>query len=168
MNDEVKKSIVGIDPGFKGGLAHLCETDRGIKVIASIPMPVFHGRKTEIDRRGVIAFLTRADPKKVLIEQVGAMPKQGVTSMFRFGYGAGLLEGISLGLGFSIELVRPQTWQAKVLVGYPKTGKGKSSVLFCQREFPDANLLATERSRVPHDGISDSIAIACYGITKNN
>lgn len=168
MNYTVKKSIVGIDPGFKGGLAHLWETDQGIKVIASIPMPVFDGGKTEIDRRSVIAFLARANPEKVLIEQVGAMPGQGVTSMFRFGYGAGLLEGISFGLGFPVELVRPQAWQAKVLAGYPRMGKGKSSVLFCQREFPDISLLATERSKVPHDGISDSIAIAYYGITKNN
>lgn len=169
MIAEARRSIVGVDPGLSGGLAHLIETSGKLAAIVDvIPMPVFHdGKRNQFDRTTIIKWLAQANPERVLIEQVGSMPKQGIASTFNFGYGAGLIEGICLGLGIPVKLVTPQAWQSEVLKGYPKTEKGKSSVLFCSRMFPDHDWRGTERSRTPHDGKTDSCAIAFYGLSKN-
>jgi crossover junction endodeoxyribonuclease RuvC len=42
-----------------------------------------------------------------VIEQVTAMPKQGVTSMFRFGYSSGGIYGAVVALGLPVSFVRP-------------------------------------------------------------
>lgn len=47
----------------------------------------------------------------ICIEQVHAMPGQGVTSMFGFGRGLGLWEGIAAGLNCQVEVVTPQSWK---------------------------------------------------------
>lgn len=170
MIEEARRSIVGVDPGLSGGLSHVIQTPSGqLGIVSSIPTPTFDdGKKRQFDRSAIMRWLARANPEKVFIEKVGAMPKQGVASMFNFGYGAGLIEGICLGLGFPVEFVTPQAWQSEVLKGYPKTEKGKSSILYCSRAFPSHDWRASEKHRVPHDGKTDSTCIAIYGISENS
>jgi hypothetical protein len=48
---------------------------------------------------------------KVIIEQVAAMPGQGVTSMFNFGQSFGVLKGICSALQLSTYFVRPAKWK---------------------------------------------------------
>jgi crossover junction endodeoxyribonuclease RuvC len=48
---------------------------------------------------------------KVIIEQVSAMPGQGVTSMFNFGQTFGAIKGICAALGLPIFFVRPAKWK---------------------------------------------------------
>ena len=47
----------------------------------------------------------------VLIEQVSAMPGQGVTSMFNFGQSFGILKGICSATGIPIYFIRPVKWK---------------------------------------------------------
>lgn len=61
-------------------------------------------------------------PRICALEEVGAMPKQGVSSTFRFGYSAGLLRGVLVGLGYRVELVRPTAWRAAMRVPKGKDG----------------------------------------------
>ena len=48
---------------------------------------------------------------KVVIEQVSAMPGQGVTSMFNFGQSFGILKGICSAMHLSMHFVRPAKWK---------------------------------------------------------
>ena len=47
----------------------------------------------------------------VVVEQVSAMPGQGVTSMFNFGQSFGVLKGICSAMQLSIHFVRPAKWK---------------------------------------------------------
>ena len=48
---------------------------------------------------------------RVVIEQVSAMPGQGVTSMFNFGQSFGILKGICSAMQLSMHFVRPAKWK---------------------------------------------------------
>ena len=48
---------------------------------------------------------------RVVIEQVSAMPGQGVTSMFNFGQSFGLLKGICSAMQLPMYFVRPAKWK---------------------------------------------------------
>lgn len=166
--------VAGIDPGLNGGITFIEEyTSPGVVQvplkIVSYPMPTLKvGTHTVIDSLAVAAMLRPAEGYPdintliVMIEKVGAMPGQGVTSMFTFGYGAGILEGICAALRIPYKLVTPQTWQKKILVGLPKGEGGKSSVLYCQRKFPQVDWKASSRCKKAHDGMTDSACLAVY------
>ena len=105
-------------------------------------------------------ILVGAQPALVVVEKVGAMPGQGVTSMFNFGMGYGMWVGMLAALGFPYELVAPQKWKAAVLGGTKKDKR--AAIEYVQRRFPDVSLLATPRSKVPHDGMADAACLALY------
>ena len=61
-------------------------------------------------------FLKRINKKDdqiiiVVIEQVSAMPGQGVTSMFNFGQSFGILKGICSAMQLPMFFVRPAKWK---------------------------------------------------------
>lgn len=150
---------LGFDPGLSGGWAAI--PDQG-PVKAGI-MPV---SGDQIDARALGIFvwgevLKHDSAVVACVELVGAMPKQGLSSTFKFGKGYGTILGVLGALGVRTELVTPQKWKSVVLAG---TAKDKdAAIAWCRRAYPSVNLLATERSRVPHDGIADAVAICEYG-----
>ena len=48
---------------------------------------------------------------RVVIEQVSAMPGQGVTSMFNFGQSFGILKGLCSAMELPMYFVRPARWK---------------------------------------------------------
>ena len=91
--------IIGIDPGISGSI---CFFQDG-KIIDVVEMPTMtEGKKNKKQVNGSQIFneisdrIKKLDKKdiKVIIEQVSAMPGQGVTSMFNFGQSFGILKGI--------------------------------------------------------------------------
>ncbi len=99
-------------------------------------------------------------PSVVFIEKVHAMPKQGVSSTFKFGMGYGLVIGVCEALGIPYRLVTPQAWKKVVLAG---TAKDKdAAVSFVRRAYPGVDLIPGKK-RVPHDGIADAMCIAEFG-----
>jgi crossover junction endodeoxyribonuclease RuvC len=120
--------IVGVDPGYTGAIALLDLQKEGDtykpKLVAVHDMPVFEiksGRSTkkQLNIRAIPDLITNcglARPDAVFIEEVSAAPGQGVVSMFRFGYVAGALAGVCVGLGITPNTIRPQVWQANVQV----------------------------------------------------
>jgi crossover junction endodeoxyribonuclease RuvC len=106
--------VVGIDPGLTGAIAAVCPTTEQLLWVEDLPaaggeiaVPLLHrfyGAELfgpwEMDAHTPIA-----------IERVGAMPKQGVTSTFRFGVTYGLLRGYFAGRGNRITLVGPAEWK---------------------------------------------------------
>lgn len=103
-------TIIGIDPGMGGGISVI--TEAGIQVF---DVPLKNGKKDKkvYDVHGMAELLRPYRGRKTIIciEQVHAMPGQGVTSMFGFGRGLGLWEGISAGLNFQVEIITPQSWK---------------------------------------------------------
>lgn len=161
--------VMGVDPGLDGGITVLRRypaEDGGpgfrYDIALSTAMPVLDGSKRRYDLRGIINIFKMYPISRATIERVSARPGQGVTSMFNFGYGAGLLEGIMSALDIPYQLVISQTWMKKVLAGLPKDEKAKSSVVYCQRLFPKMDWRKTDRCRVPHDGKTDSCCIAIF------
>jgi len=102
--------FVGIDPGLTGALVVL---DTYGTLAGWTRMPVLrYGKHRELDPQGIIDFLPYPIGKcEVAIEEVHAMPNQGVTSMFRFGQGFGILHGIISSRGITPHRPRPQEWQ---------------------------------------------------------
>ncbi|MBR5172548.1 MAG: hypothetical protein IKY40_00620 [Phascolarctobacterium sp.] len=96
------------------------------------------------------------------VEQVGAMPNQGVKSMFSFGKSAGFIEGVLRANLISFQLVKPREWKKEFGLNSDKA----KSIEVCQRLFPKINLLATPRCKVPHDGMAEALLMAEYAKRK--
>ena len=107
--------IIGIDPGISGSI---CFFEDG-KILEVIEMPVMtEGKKNKKQVNGAQIyneFLKRINRKddeiRVVIEQVSAMPGQGVTSMFNFGQSFGILKGICSAMQLPMFFVRPAKWK---------------------------------------------------------
>tara|TARA_B100001093_G_C26277756_1_gene779729 strand:- start:111 stop:596 length:486 start_codon:yes stop_codon:yes gene_type:complete len=106
--------IIGIDPGLSGGIAIL----ENNKVLYLFDMPVMsEGKKNkrQLNSAQLVKILkdhiTNKDESCVVVEQVNAMPGQGVTSMFNFGQTFGAIKGICAALGLPIFFVRPSKWK---------------------------------------------------------
>jgi len=107
--------IIGIDPGISGSI---CFFKDG-KILEVIEMPVMtEGKKNKKQVNGAQIyneFLKRINRKddeiRVVIEQVSAMPGQGVTSMFNFGQSFGILKGICSAMQLPMFFVRPARWK---------------------------------------------------------
>ena len=107
--------IIGIDPGISGSI---CFFKNG-KILEVIEMPVMtEGKKNKKQVNGAQIyneFLKRINKKddeiRVVIEQVSAMPGQGVTSMFNFGQSYGILKGICSAMQLPMFFVRPAKWK---------------------------------------------------------
>ena len=107
--------IIGIDPGISGSI---CSFEDG-KILEVIEMPVMtEGKKNKKQVNGAQIyneFLKRVNKKddeiRVVIEQVSAMPGQGVTSMFNFGQSYGILKGICSAMQLPMFFVRPAKWK---------------------------------------------------------
>ena len=108
--------VIGIDPGISGSI---CFFKDG-KVVDIIEMPnMAEGKKNKRQVNGAqiyneissrIKNFSKEDIK-VVIEQVSAMPGQGVTSMFNFGQSFGVLKGICAALKLPVHFIRPVKWK---------------------------------------------------------
>ena len=106
--------IIGIDPGLSGAIAVLEEK----KVLNIFDMPVMsEGKKNkrQLNSAQLVNIIkeNKNDNEEivVVVEQVNAMPGQGVTSMFNFGQTFGAIKGISAALNLPIFFVRPSKWK---------------------------------------------------------
>ena len=156
--------IIGIDPGLSGGIAILDD----LKIYDIFDMPIMsEGKKNknQLNSAQLVNILNKHVLKKentfVIVEQVSAMPGQGVTSMFNFGQTFGSIKGICAALGLPIFYVRPAKWKkhfelinsskdasrTKVIEMYPtisprlakKKDVNKADAILIARYFRDCN-----------------------------
>ena len=137
---------IGIDPGKNGGIAVIGRNYVGCYVY---------------DDAKLIRHCKILKAKKCIcyLEQVHAMPKQGVSSTFNFGMNFGFIQGVLKAYGIPYELVSPQKWKKE----FSCTSDKNTSIEVCKRLFPGVNLKATERCKKDHDGIAEALLIAEYG-----
>lgn len=139
-------SILGIDPGQSGGLASVVYDPITSTIdCVAIAMP-----DTERDVWNVIASM--GDITKAYIEDVHSMPKQGVSSSFKFGYNLGILRMALIAAEIPFEKVSPQRWQK--YMGCLTHGDKNISKAKAQELFPQV--------KVTH-AIADALLIAEYG-----
>ena len=108
--------IIGIDPGISGSI---CFFKDG-KILEVIEMPTMtEGKKNKKQVNGsqiyneIFKWVNKLETSdiRVIVEQVSAMPGQGVTSMFNFGQSFGILKGICSAMQLPIYFVRPAKWK---------------------------------------------------------
>ena len=106
--------VIGIDPGLSGAIAIL----ENNKVLNLFDIPVMsEGKKNKRQlNSALLVSLLKENIKNdeevaVVVEQVNAMPGQGVTSMFNFGQTFGAIKGICAALDLPIFFVRPSKWK---------------------------------------------------------
>jgi len=153
--------IIAIDPGISGSL---CFFEEG-KIIDIVEMPnMAAGKKNKRQVNGAqiyneISLRIKNFQKeniKVVIEQVSAMPGQGVTSMFNFGQSFGVIKGICSALSLPIYFVRPTKW--KKHFNLIKTNKEASRTKVIE-VYPE---ISSKLSRKKDSNKADAILIARY------
>lgn len=138
---------VGIDPGKRGAYAAI--NGDGVEVYPWDD--VFFAQHM----KGLIAS---GEKVMAVVEKVGAMPGQGVTSMFTFGKSAGYIEGVLTALSIPYQLIPPRKWKGEFGLNADKAG----SVRVCKKLFPNVRLLPTGRCRRESDGMAEALLICLY------
>jgi len=151
--------IIGIDPGISGAISIM----ENKKVVEVFDMPtMIDGKKNKRQVNGsqitnIIKERLNSDNEIiVVVEQVNAMPGQGVTSMFNFGQSFGVIKGICSALSLPIYFVRPTKW--KKYFNLIKTNKDASRTKVIQI-YPE---ISGKISRKKDSNRADAILIARY------
>ena len=153
--------IIGIDPGISGSI---CFFEDG-KIIDVVEMPTMtDGKKNKKQVNGsqiyneITKRVNQTDKKniRVVIEQVSAMPGQGVTSMFNFGQSFGLLKGICSAMQLPMYFVRPAKWKKYFNLINSEKDASRTKVI---EIFP---YFSSNLSKKKDSNKADAILIASY------
>lgn len=154
MINIMTKTFIGIDPGATGAV---CRISNGEVKFLDCPI-IKIGSKIRpnptLMASGLKEMITL--DTHLIIENVHAMPKQGVSSTFNFGMGFGIWIGIIAALGIPMEFVTPQAWKKHYsLIGKDK----KASRVMALQIFPgETNNLKLEK----HHGRAEALLLAEY------
>lgn len=142
---------VGVDPGITGAMC-LLDDDRYPFGLIKLPTRALPSGKKCLDGQELFNFFRSASSKfRFIVEDVHAMPKQGVTSMFSFGQTVGIIRAVTQILDLPTTYVAPQTWK-KYLFGKGKHDKNVSV------DFVESQI----KKRVNHN-FADAYCLAYYG-----
>ena len=152
--------IFGIDPGISGAISIF----KNNKFVEVLDMPtMIDGKKNKRQVNGAqFAHIIKEysngydGEMNVIVEQVNAMPGQGVTSMFNFGQSFGVIKGVCSGLNIPIYFVRPLKW--KKYFDLIKTNKDASRTKAIEI-YPH---ISDKISRKKDSNKADAILIASY------
>lgn len=143
-------TYIGIDPGKVSGACAILYEDGEILVLP-------FEEETFLD-----AMFDVNPPIKCALEHVGAMPGQGVVSMFNFGQNFGFIQGVLKAYSIPYELVRPQKWKKEFGITKDKN----TSIEVCKRLFPNVSLKRTERCRKENSDFAEAILLAEFARRK--
>lgn len=149
--------VIGIDPGAAGAIALLVS---GVLVsvhdMPTVTVERNKAQKRQVCPAGLSMLMQQLEPHKAICEKVGAMPGQGVSSMFSFGRSVGIIEGVLAAKQIPVTFVTPQAWQKSSGAARGKDGSRQRVMEL----FPSqAHLFA----RVKDDGRADAVLIALAG-----
>tara|TARA_B100000965_G_scaffold320552_1_gene281620 strand:- start:55 stop:549 length:495 start_codon:yes stop_codon:yes gene_type:complete len=161
--------IIAIDPGISGAI---CFFENG-QVKDVIEMPTMaDGKKNKRQINGnqmyneLILRIKGYNTQNinVIVEQVSAMPGQGVTSMFNFGQSFGVIKGICAAMQLPIFFVRPAKWKKHFeLINSQKDASRTKAI----EMFPKISSILSKKK---DSNKADAILIASFyeNIIKNN
>jgi hypothetical protein len=99
--------IAAFDPGSLSGAVAFYFTPHPGQISAE-DLPVVAG---QVDPATLAARLKQMCPDVAVIERVSAMPRQGVSSTFKFGTAYGILQGVVAALEIPVHFVTPGRWK---------------------------------------------------------
>ena len=151
--------VIGIDPGLSGGIAILEDK----KVLGLYDMPVMaEGKKNkrQLNSAELVNIIKNNikvnEEIAVIVEQVNAMPGQGVTSMFNFGQTFGAIKGVCAALNIPIFFVRPSKWKKHYELINSSKDSSRTKVI---EMYPS---LSSQLSKKKDVNKSDAILIARF------
>jgi len=157
------KYVVGVDPGTGGALSLLGPEHKLIDVI-DMPTCPKSATKNWVDANKLNVIikgwleLVAGGQLEAAVENVHAMPNQGVSSMFTFGHGLGIVQATLVCNSVPIHWITPQVWKKHYsLAREKKVSTAKACNLYPQH----TDLLVTPRGRCL-DGRAEAILIARY------
>lgn len=136
-------AILGVDPGASGSIVCLVDGESSWIKLDSTERDIWTALQTW-DAEHVLDF--------AFIERVHSMPKQGVSSSFKFGQSYGFLRGLLIASGIPFEEVTPQAWQKAM--GCQSRGDKNVTKARAQQLFPGV--------KITHAN-ADALLIAEYG-----
>ena len=151
--------VFGIDPGVSGALS--VYEDKKLKEVIDMPtMSAGKQNKKQINAAQLsLEIKNRINGSTeiaVVIEQVSAMPGQGVTSMFNFGQSFGVIKGICSALTLPIYFIRPVKWKKHFNLLNSEKDASRTKVI---ETYP---YIASEIARKKDSNKADAILIAKY------
>lgn len=156
---------LGIDPGLTGALALTTDDDRLVELWDMPVTPKLSGKGNQVNANLLVSIFMQAKALAdnagqdiiVYLEQVNAMPGQGVTSMFGFGRSVGVIEGVAAAMALPVHMVTPQAWKKRAgLMKKPK----EAALTLCLSTWPDFTQYFSRKRDV---GRADAALIAVYG-----
>jgi hypothetical protein len=150
--------VLAIDPGVIGAWAIL---DAKGRLVACDDLPVAGEKAQRMVAPAVLVaqlqpYINRL--RIVVFERVHSMPKQGVSSSFKFGRAFGIVEGVVTGLGLATAYVTPQAWKKHWKLKGGDENKDASRQLALQRWPQHAHLMARKKDH----GRAEAALIAAY------
>lgn len=103
-------NILAIDPGLTGAIALIRTT--GAPLLFDMPtMGRGKGSRLRVNMAELALIVRQCEADAAIIEEVSAMPGQGVTSMFSFGESYGIAQMAIVAAGLPIQRVQPRSWK---------------------------------------------------------
>ena len=141
--------VLGVDPGAVSGAYALLIHDL-FTIVDDIPIV-----DRQVNAAEWACVVARLKPDVAVVEQVGSMPGQGVSSTFKFGMGCGLIRGVLAGAGVPIIIVTPAKWKKH----FSLNNDGEKSRALALRRFPHA---ADQLTRKKDHGRAEAMLMALW------
>jgi len=151
------KAYISIDPGVKGSLCLYCPEENIVEFTLTTLKPLYI-------YLWIKDIQTKYDLRVILIEDVHSIFGTSAKSNFNFGFNTGLITGVSLATGVSVDKVTPKIWQKQL--GVKSKGKAvkKEVAEIIERLHPTVEIRGPRGGLL--DGLSDSLGIAIYAYHK--
>lgn len=146
---------IGVDPGSRTG---------AFALIGWGKKPLVFPWDNDDFKCKMYAVADVAEQKSAVavVEKVGAMPKQGVSSTWNFAENFGYIQGVLHAFNIPFQLVPPRVWKGEFSLN---SDKGKSTEV-CHRLFPDVCLKRTDKSQKDDSNLAEALLMAEYGRRK--
>lgn len=161
MNEQTAV-ILAIDPGASGAIVAL---GPGGEIFGHLSMPTYRaGKSSRVNAQALAGWIRGLNHpiQHAYLEAVGAMPGQGVSSMFSFGHAAGVVEGVIAAIGLPTTLVPPATWKkTQGLIGKDKDAARARAA----RLYPGERVFDLKGRG---QAVADAVFIGLHGIGLKN
>jgi len=149
--------VCGFDCGLSGACAGIELHASGVRIITVTDMPVTGvGSKRRVDAIGLQQWLLEVGPHHAVIETAQPFPRQGVSSIFRYGRAAGVVEGVVAVCGIPIEYVSAAHWKRTLHLSADK----EASRALAIARFPDAHAFFARKG---DHGKAEAALLALFG-----
>jgi hypothetical protein len=150
------RKVLAVDPGSVSAAYAIVEEET-FRIIDVDDVPVVDKM---VDAAGWSQIVEFWSPDRAVVEHVSAMPKQGVSSSFRFGMGCGLIRGVIIACGVPVEQVTPSKWKREMGLD----SDGEKSRALALRHWPSCLRL----TRVRDHGRAEALLMARWFLEKTS